>query len=313
MTLIWFLSLLCVLLGLITLLGLFARHSWIGTLCVQFRPHYALLLMLVGVGFFLQNQWRGGAAAIAFALVNLVDVLPTLSWSSSIDRGDVATSTRLFFANVNSTNSLAESISSQIISVQPSVVVLIEVSPTLNHDLEATFSDQFQFESYHLYRGEEFGLKFMSKHDPIDMILYDDGKMIGPILIAALLIDGNQVNIVVTHPLSPERRSWMKPRREALMKGAELAQELEGEVIFVGDMNATPWDPVYRDLRSVSGLRDARKGFGYIGTWPRLFPPLMIPLDHALVSEKVTVQEFKRGSNLGSDHWPLILNLRIGE
>ncbi|MCE2503342.1 MAG: endonuclease/exonuclease/phosphatase family protein [Chlorobi bacterium] len=296
-------------LGLVSLLGFFARHSWIGTLCIQFRPYYALLLILIAIGSLQLRAWEGFGTAMALAVVNLVDILPALSWRKSGEKGRGNMSIDLFFANINSTNLDADRISSQVPASDSSIAILIEVSPALNRALDALLSDQFRFECYHIYRGDQFGLKFMSKIEPIDVIQHNDNELIGPILIAGFEVGGKVLNIVVAHPPSPERPSWMKPRRDGLIRSAELLQGLEGEVILIGDFNATPWDPVFRDLLRTSLLRDARKGFGYIATWPVHFPPLMIPLDHSLVSEGIVIEEFKRGRRIGSDHWPLEIRL----
>jgi endonuclease/exonuclease/phosphatase (EEP) superfamily protein YafD len=71
------------------------------------------------------------------------------------------------------------------------------------------------------------------------------------------------------------------------------------------------WSPYYRKLVRDSGLRNARKGFGIIPTWPCGIPMMSIPLDHCLTSPSLQVNAIKRGKQVGSDHFPIIVDLAV--
>ena len=58
-----------------------------------------------------------------------------------------------------------------------------------------------------------------------------------------------------------------------------------------------------------SQLRDGSKGFGLNISWPAFFPPLGIPIDHCLVSPGVGVCNRRTGQSVGSDHYPVIVDL----
>ena len=81
--------------------------------------------------------------------------------------------------------------------------------------------------------------------------------------------------------------------------------------MVVGDLNTSPWSPVFHDLLRASGLRDGRAGHGIQPTWPSLFPLLWTPIDHCLVSRGLIVQRFQRGPYVGSDHFPLIVDITL--
>ena len=97
-------------------------------------------------------------------------------------------------------------------------------------------------------------------------------------------------------------------------KSSELikfVQKNNQPTIIVGDFNITPWSPYFNDFIQRSELLDTRKGLGVYPTWPKQIFPLMIPIDHGLVSSDIKLHSFNRGPNFGSDHLPLILNVSI--
>lgn len=84
-------------------------------------------------------------------------------------------------------------------------------------------------------------------------------------------------------------------------------------LIVIGDFNATQYSQAYRQVTS-SRLRSAHGdvGRGYATTWPNRFfrvPPIRI--DHALLSPEVECLGIVEGRGFGSDHRPLILDVRI--
>ena len=90
---------------------------------------------------------------------------------------------------------------------------------------------------------------------------------------------------------------------------AQIVAERPGPLVAVGDFNSTAWSPYFSDLLNQTRLHDARLGFGLQPTWPTRQILLRIPIDHALVSEEVTVHDFRAGPDVGSDHFPVILDL----
>ena len=93
---------------------------------------------------------------------------------------------------------------------------------------------------------------------------------------------------------------------------ADLIRRQDGPTMLMGDLNTTPWAPTFRDFLDSSGMRDSRGGFGLQVTWPTYLPPLLIPIDHALVSPDISVRHFEVGPSVGSDHYPLLLDFTLG-
>jgi endonuclease/exonuclease/phosphatase (EEP) superfamily protein YafD len=83
--------------------------------------------------------------------------------------------------------------------------------------------------------------------------------------------------------------------------------------VVVGDFNATQYSRVYKQLKD-GGLRSAHedRGRGYATTWPNglwLLPPIRI--DHAFLTPDVECLGIREGRGAGSDHRPLIVDVRV--
>jgi endonuclease/exonuclease/phosphatase (EEP) superfamily protein YafD len=90
----------------------------------------------------------------------------------------------------------------------------------------------------------------------------------------------------------------------------------------MGDLNITMWSPYYRRFVSKTGLWNTRQGSGILPTWrpvkirfwrlpSALSWLLALPIDHCLVSPAIAVPQIRPGPDVGSDHLPLIVDLRL--
>jgi endonuclease/exonuclease/phosphatase (EEP) superfamily protein YafD len=66
-------------------------------------------------------------------------------------------------------------------------------------------------------------------------------------------------------------------------------------------------------LEAEAGLKNAARARGYWPTWPTGFNVVKIPIDHCLVSDGLRVQLFRTGSDIGSDHLPIIVDVSIAD
>jgi endonuclease/exonuclease/phosphatase family metal-dependent hydrolase len=99
--------------------------------------------------------------------------------------------------------------------------------------------------------------------------------------------------------------------RDLATLAAEAARRGPLPFMGLGDLNISPFSPHYETLLRDGGLRNAAAGRGWLPTWPAMFPPLGIQIDHALVSPEVQVQGFTRGPSNGSDHRPIVIDAII--
>lgn len=134
-----------------------------------------------------------------------------------------------------------------------------------------------------------------------------------PRLVSEVETGGRTIAVVGVHPYSPSPRnpgrSWLRNRE--LDAIAARVGGTDQPVIVAGDFNATPFSPHFRDLLAEAGLRNAAAGRGWLGTWPSWFWPARVPIDHILVGGPLGVASFERGPSIGSDHFPVVADVRL--
>ena len=126
--------------------------------------------------------------------------------------------------------------------------------------------------------------------------------------MSRLLLGKNlpEMSVEVAYQHLADLLNWQ--RFVASLAGPE---EPPASVLILGDLNATPWCPPLRRFLAASGLRPAASDQGLLGTsWPVPIPFLRIPLDHALLSPDLVCVSYRIGPDIGSDHFPFILEVR---
>lgn len=79
---------------------------------------------------------------------------------------------------------------------------------------------------------------------------------------------------------------------------------------MVGDFNATPWSYPFRRLMASTDLSNSALGFGLDLSYPADGNPLVrVPIDHLLFSDGLAVVDRRLGPAMGSDHFPLTVDL----
>lgn len=132
-----------------------------------------------------------------------------------------------------------------------------------------------------------------------------------PSIQARIRVDNRTIGVIGVHPLPPSRGNSAL-RNGQLTSTADLVATIEGPVIVTGDLNVTPWSPVFRDFLTHLGLHDSCCGYGVQATWPSNWGVAGIPIDHVLVSEQVHVIDRRVGPSFGSDHRPIVADVSFG-
>ena len=118
------------------------------------------------------------------------------------------------------------------------------------------------------------------------------------------------VEVLTTHPLAPTTEERAALRDAQLRFAANWAADRSGYYMVVGDLNATPWSWPFRHLASVGDLRNSQNGFGLQPSFSTMSNVIFrVPIDHLLHSESIRVRDRRLGPALGSDHFPLIVDV----
>lgn len=81
--------------------------------------------------------------------------------------------------------------------------------------------------------------------------------------------------------------------------------------VLVGDINTAPWSYGFRTMVQKMNLRDSQLGFGVQPSFPTFSWAIRIPIDHCLVSPEVAVLDRKLAPSVGSDHFPVVVELAL--
>jgi len=275
-------------------------------LFTHFRLQYlGVSLVLLCAFLWLRSPWFIGILAVTVA-INAVPVLP---WYTGNDETGDGTEFKLLYANVLSSNTEHDRLISLLDAEAPDVVVLLEMSPEWLVALDGLRS-AYPY-SYAEARDDNFGIALFSRL-PLKSISHFDSPPLGyPTIVASLDVGDEALRVVATHPMIPVSADFYDARNKQLKGVAELLGKWSGPKMLVGDLNASPWDINYRALERQAGVRNARQGFGIVPTWPTFMPFAMIPIDHVLVSDSISVTDLYSAPRIGSDHVPLVVTLGL--
>ena len=119
------------------------------------------------------------------------------------------------------------------------------------------------------------------------------------------------IELHATSPLGDSPTGQLR-RQELREMGVNIFQLSHKYKILLGDLNTTPYSPYFQKLLKDSGLKNTMQGQRIQGTWPSFLPKIFrIPLDHLLVADNICVIKQTICPSLGSDHMPLLTQIRL--
>lgn len=294
-------------LGVATLAGFFGGSWWVLDLFAGFRHQLAAGLIVCTLIAMLA-KWKKTAVAIGLlAAVNLVLVAPLFFGPSRPDSGEL----RILSFNVLASNQRFEEVIDFIRATDADVVVLHEVTSRWEGAIEEaslTFDDW----PYEVTEGRAPGDLFGS------LVLVEPGADVesfgfglrDPRAIEIVLPEG--VALLAIHPLSPASEFRAEQNDRQFQFATDWVAGQDGPTIIVGDFNATPWSFPFRRLMSSTDMSNSARGFGLDLSYPADANPLLrVPIDHLLYSDELAVVDRRLGPAMGSDHFPLTVDLAL--
>lgn len=290
-----------------TLFGFLGRFSWFLDLFSHFRVQYLIGLNILGVFLLVARRFKTAAVFFAFASINLGFVLP-LYLDGHVAESERAGILRAMLINVNTRLGDAERVKHTIQEFDPDIIVLEEINARWVLDLQ--WLDNSHPHSRVQPREDNFGIGLFSKHPLAKSSIVYIGDASVPSIVATIDIGLHKLGVIATHPPPPWGAAYSRWRNEQL-------EELPGYIssslplILLGDLNVTPWNHHFRKLLKRAELIDSSEGRGIQPTWPNYNPLLWIPIDQCLHSRDVTVLNKRIGADVGSDHYPVIVDFAI--
>jgi endonuclease/exonuclease/phosphatase (EEP) superfamily protein YafD len=267
----------------------------------------------VGVSSFVQGQSRivgwVAVAGLAFYVTFVVIIFGPLRESpSSFAPAKEVSAIKLVSFNVRKTNEHTARAAKWISAQSPDVIVLLEgnlAGTGLARLLRKNYP--FQYDC----RGDGRCSTVLLSRRPATAINYratgdtENRKSLSS-LTASFLMSGAAVSVTAVHLPRP----W--PLGEPSILAGQLSDAtdiFDGHRIVAGDFNNPPWTFAMQNLAHDMRLTLAS---GAKRTWPAMLSvPAVLPLDQIYLGNCLQAMSVKTGPDLGSDHLPIIAELRM--
>ncbi len=291
--------------GLLTVLGFLGRWWWGFDILSSFRPQYLVAGVTTGLVVGALASWPAGLALVAAALLNVAVIAPLYLGSGPEPGAGPRLGVVAF--NVQASNRQRPAVMDWVRDQDHAHLVFFVESSFEWEDAAERAALPFTIEQ-RVPLGRVFGITLLVREglavESRPLILGDRGAV-----EATVTLEEQRIAVLAIHPRSPTSKERADRRDEYLRLVASWARSQEGPALVVGDFNATPWSSSFRRLTAGAGLRNSQVGFGLQPTFPAGWGPLMIPIDHALHTPDLAVEERRTGPPLGSDHRPLIISV----
>ncbi|MBE7384042.1 MAG: endonuclease/exonuclease/phosphatase family protein [Leptolyngbya sp. SIO1E4] len=306
--------------GLTAIAVLTSRYGW--KIYLEIFSHFQLqyfLLSLVGLSILALIRhkpcfWLGLLCTSILGSQLITWYLPPQFLSAGAN-----SNFRILIANVNTQNKQYEDVVAFTQQENPDLALFMEVDETWITQLNALSRD-LPYSSGQ-GRSSNFGIVVYSRYalEDIEIQFFGDDRF--PSLVGKVNVNNRPLLFVGTHPPPPVKPSFFHARNQQLDLIGQHLQTAQQPQLLIGDLNLSMWSPYYTRLIRQTGLKNARKGFGLLPSWPtrgtyRQMPDwaallFSIPIDHCLLSSEVVVSDVQIGPPLGSDHRPLVVDLRL--
>jgi endonuclease/exonuclease/phosphatase (EEP) superfamily protein YafD len=284
---------------------------WGFALIAHFRPHLAALsLVSLGAGLL----WRarlGTALSLALLAINTAPLLPYLGLATRSSATPSA-NLRVLAYNMHREDTDRAAFRELIEREQPDLVVLSEISGDI-----AALAEEATLPAYRAGEpssGLLYGVVLFSRWPVPDWHIEHSADEVGSVLSAELCASERWqgcLRVIALHAAPP---FWddVEIQAQQLKIAARLAAGAhQHRTVLAGDLDLTPWSPDFAELLTRGGLVDTGLSRGLTATWLSKLPFVGLMIDHVLVSPDIRVADSRLGAQIGSEHFPVIVDLRI--
>ncbi len=291
-----------------------SRRWWIRSLDfprVQFATA-AFLVMVLGWWVDRPLGWAVMAFCAVCVVYQSIRILPyTPLWPKEIrlasQTGGTITQTMLS-SNVEMTNDRHGDVARLIDEVDPDILFLMETDDAWNEALAPQLA-RYPHVVREL-RDDFWGMIFATRL-PVERaeaiyLTHDDT----PTLFAELRCkEGRPFRFVGLHPQPPVPGVDTEDRDAEILYAARFAHAADIPLIAMGDFNDAAWSDSTHMFKRVGEFLDPRVGRGMFASFDARSRLLRVPIDQFFITKEVAIQKFRRGPDIGSDHFPMIATI----
>jgi endonuclease/exonuclease/phosphatase (EEP) superfamily protein YafD len=290
----------------------------------QLQAQVLLAAVIVALAALLWRRWGMLLAGLACVASLGLSLYSYVSLPARVPAVPEAPVLRIAWGNLRNWSTGGDAVQRLLESETPDIAVLTEVSE--HHRAAVTAAPGYVFRS-RFPAGSAFDVMLMSRRRPTELRFdYERGTDL-PVMIARFCPDTGVTGclaLVALHaprpPLLAGALGAPARRRDGMLAhAAGIARrhlEAGDHVLLLGDLNATPYSAAFHAVLAASGLADSARVPAEQPAWPRptwlsAWPGIGLPIDHALVSPGIRIVERRLGPDIGSDHFPLVLHVRL--
>lgn len=285
-----------------------SAHHLIFDLLAHFRVQYIVLIfgaLCLSVG--RRQYWKGLALVFCLSVHTFSVVRSQLPLESVADAE--GPTVRVMSSNLLASNTEYHEHVRYIRDIDPDVIVFQEYTCAWAEALSSALSEYEHKVSLSLE--SPFGIALFSKL-PID----SSNRAVSnnshrPSIDSVVSMASGKLRIIGAHPPPPLSQQLYEERNAQLQALANVTKSADLPLVVLGDLNITPWSAHFREFVEIGRLRDGRRGFGILPTWPAGFMVLQIPIDHVIVNDGVDVVQMSSSDELASDHRSIWADVRL--
>lgn len=310
--------------GILTVVGFLGRFWWVFDTVSHFRVQYFFILILSAILFTCGRKWVSCALACIVALINATILIPYLAVVEPVQ--SYPPIIRALSINLDFRNSSHDRAVSFITKSQPQLLILEELSEEWEDGLRETLAKFPYFIRLKYANAHPMGsvnpFRDIEEKHKVTIGLFSklpfESSKLGqfetyPIrsVMGQFKFNGKSFTLFGAHLIAPIGSALSKVRNNEIAALTQQIQTITQPIVLLGDLNMTPWSPFFKDLIQKTGLKETRKGRGIYPTWPTGYVSMQIPIDHSLTSSGIIVHSFRLGPDIGSDHFPLVLDFSL--
>lgn len=289
----FFLTSVVVFFFLFTLLGQLGSIFWFFDNFSAFYLQYGVILSLCLLYFLFARKWVMAAVAILPIFFIASFYLPSenaLSYEFEVEK-----SYTIFHANVLFSNDDYDVVISEIRRVDPDIIVLQETTNNWRNILGAVLLEY--------KHGKDISDDFFSNMMVRSKVPLDDISYYPEFSTSVVELIFPDLRLLVTHPLAPVSKEFWKARNEQIEELSSFF-DIPRATVMLGDFNIAKFSPYFDPLKDYYPDLERQS---LLMTWPSFFPLLGTQIDH--VFSNIELKSVRRGIDIGSDHYPLIIEL----
>ncbi|WP_048330892.1 endonuclease/exonuclease/phosphatase family protein [Bizionia psychrotolerans] len=222
----------------------------------------------------------------------------------------------LLIANVKMSNKNADLLINLIETKKPDLVLAMETDTWWNKQLKV-LKDDYPYNQKAINE-VTYGMILFSKFPLKNVkINYLNNEKVPSFESSILLTNNRTISLHCLHPVPPTHFEELPDNasqdENAMKKLGSLIEKRKYPTIVAGDLNDVVWSYVDDLTNTENLLYDVRVGRGFYNSYNAENILMRWPLDHIFVTEEFHLNKIERLSKIGSDHFPIYVELVLSK